>query len=280
MSNYNNFKKTTVNTAEWSYIQSSKGKRIYTKAEYAVAHALTRARNEKGLLQTQVSEEFTQPNTQFKASYFFTTDQYKKFMISKDPKAFWPTASEHNMVDNWNIEDDIDLVLADQVFIPKASDPTKGYTVISGKAATVSVKCMSRPLVSGKLNIEVETFNTANPSLKRQGWIYTSKADWYAFCLGHKVMMVLKSDLLKVVASKEWDLTPPLTPAQAAKNAGRVYDNARSILVDVDSIMPFARVLDLPEWYTEAWDNSSSIDDYYKNRAESFWTKYTTKEEA
>lgn len=251
----------------------SKSKSIYTKAEYAVAVTLNTLRKENGMMKTQITEAFQYEGTEFRGSGFFTTDQYKAKAFGTS--TFWPTANDGVKVDDWNIKDDIDLVLTDLCYFNNGDG--KGCWKLSGKSSTISVKAMNKAMETGNISIEVETYNSKDRTMTRKGWIYTSKAEWYAICLGPKVMMVRKEEIIKLIESEYFPTSNQLTSAAYETNNGRVYDNARNILVPVDRLLPFARVLDLPEWYNTDWNKSARTTAAAKAASVAFWEKHGVK---
>lgn len=253
-----------MSTTSINFEQASKRKSLATKAELAVAEALSKARKSKGLSDKQVSAE--RKDAQFNGSYFFTTDQLAHFSFGET--GFYTTEAEARRFDAMNIEQDIDLVIAD---LFTANNRSK---LSHSKAATVSVKAMNKALETNNISIEMKTFNDRNPSIQRKGWVYTSKATHYAFAVGSKVMVLTKTKLLEIMAEGHWEVREHISEFAKSFNEGRTYNDAQNMLIPVSAILEHSTVFELSDWYVQAWKNSSRTSDKQKALNDGFWARY------
>lgn len=250
-----------MSTTSINFEQAANRKSLATKAELAVAQALSVSRKDKGLSETQATAE--REDAKFHGSYFFTTDQLAHFSFGES--SFYTTEAEARRFDMMNIEQDIDLVLAD-LFTANSRSKLK-----CSKAVTVSVKMMNKALETNNISLELKTFNDKNPSIQRQGWVYTSKATHYAFAIGSKVMVLSKAKLLEIMNDGHWEVRENISAYAKSFNEDRLYNDAQNMLIPVSAILAHSTVFELPQWYVSSWKKSTRTSDKQKALNENFW---------
>lgn len=254
-----------------NYETAAKGKRIWAKAELATAQALSMSRKNAG--KSDVPTTTTRENCEHIGSYFFTTDQLSKFSFGSN--GFFTTDADVSVFDQMNIEKDIDLVLSDLVNFQ--SESGKKIAKMDGLGATISVKSMSKAITTGNISLELKTFNDKNPSISRKGWVFTSKADYYALSIGSKVLLIAKAKLLQVMEDGNWRVSEKLTPFAKSFNEGRTYNDASNMLIPVEDLIEHCHVLDLPEWYVKSWKRAGSTSEQVLAGEERFWQRMLEK---
>lgn len=250
-----------------NYQATAKGRKIWAKAELAVAETLSKARHAKGKSEEQTTEG--REGGVFVASYFHTTDQMGHYSYGSD--SFFTTDADVAKIDRMNIEQDIDLCLVD---VYKHTTERGGFITKTRKATpSVSVKAMNKAMETGNISLELKTFNHANPKLVRKGWVYTSQADFYAFCIGTKVMVISKAKLLQIMDEGNWTVKDNLTDFARSFNEGRMYDDAQNMLIPVDELTEHSIIMDLPTWYVTAWRKAGSTSEKSNNLSKTYWEK-------
>lgn len=248
-------KVTSLNTLE-----AVKGKRISTKAEYAVADALNSSRIVRDLHNTAVSTPVAKwanrEELAHTGSFFHSTDQFADHLMGEE---WFNREGRVHRFDKDNIDRDIDLILGDRWTLGGKMTTLREST----QRTTISVKRMNRALTSGKINIELFTFNHENPSIKRDGWIVTGESTYTALALGHKMLICSTAKLKELVNTPSMTRTriEHLTKERilANKEENRTYTDACNLLIPVEQLFDYcdAAVLDLPEWYCKAWNKDA-----------------------
>lgn len=251
-----------------NYQATAKARPMWAQAELAVAETLSKARHNKGLGTKQTTTN-NHEGAEFVASYFHTTDQLGHYTYGSE--SFYTTDADVARIDNLNIKQDIDLLLVDQY---KHKTERGGYIIKTIQSTpTVSVKSMSKAMETGNISLELKTFNRSQPHKYLKGWIYTSKADWYAFVIGLKVLVITKEKMLQVMEEGHWIVKDKLSDFAFQFNKDRFYNDAENMLLPIDALLEHSMVMDLPEWYTKAWKRSSTTSDKVLNISKTFWEK-------
>lgn len=247
-------KATTLNNKN-----TSKGKRIFTKAEYAVASTLNKLRFEQGSSQKKVDvlegKWAGNEKVEFQGSYFFTTDQMADHYMGET----WFTR-ENRMFDfdKDNIQDDVDLILSDLYKCGRME-------AVKHKGMKISVKQFDRAATSGKVNLEICTYNPETKE-ERAGWATNGNSDFTAMVIGHKMLLV-NSRKLKVLASD------PTTPHQLFENLsyervqenvrqGRYFTDAKNLVVPIEDVIKECDgiVVDMIDWWKPIWSKHVGAD--------------------
>lgn len=252
-------------TISLNYQATAKGRKIWAKCELAVAEALSKARHAKGFGNKQTTEG--REGGEFYGSFFHTTDQMGHYAYGSE--GFFTTAADVERFDRMNIEQDIDLCLVD--IYKHTSENGRVSMKTAASSTSVSVKSMNKAMETGNISLELKTFNHANPKIERTGWVFTSKAEWYAFAVGTKVMMISKAKLLKVMEEGNWTVKDNLTDFARSFNEGRTYDDAQNMLIPVDDLIEHSVIMDLPDWYVTAWKKAGSTSEKSLSLSKTYW---------
>lgn len=247
---------------------ASSRKKMHTQAEYAVMSALNSLRNESGTCGNQTTmptEKFVDKAT-FEGSYFFSTDQMNDHLMGTEN---FSRLSSVNTYDEWNIKHDVDLALCDFYSYGqmKAIRPAQ-----KGVSCFISVKTMNKAVETGKVSIELFSFNNDRPSMKRDGWIKTGCSNYTAICIGTKIVIMSTTELKKLV-DDNMSVYPIYTlraeTVEVNRKQNRTYDNASNIIIPVSELLKLssAKVIDLPEWYATKWNAKADADLREKNKA-------------
>lgn len=254
---------------------AAKGKKIPTKAEYAVADAINRLRFKGGSCNNVGSVPFDKwanhEEVKHNGSYLFTTDQMADHLMGE---AWFTRESRASRFDTDNTDRDIDLIMADRWTLSGKMTTVKEYKN-EGKRITFSVKRSNIACSSGKVSIELFTFNHLNENMKRDGWIESGESTYTVFAIGHKAVVCTTKLLKELVGRKSMVHTiyPHLTPELIQRNIEekRTYTDSCNMAVPITDLIEMCegKVIDLPEWYTKAWDKSATD----KNKAgnKSLW---------
>lgn len=235
------------------------GKRLWAKAEYAVATALSASRMAKGLTEVKV-EECHIEGADHIGSFFYTTDQMGEFYCTEENPISTNAVVNHFDLDN--MQRDIDLWCSSFYF-------AGGRRRFCGKRFPVSVKMQTKALFTGNISLEMSTYNSDTRET-RQGWFVAGQAQAYAFVIGTKVVVVDKKALQELVEQNQYRTVGRLTNAAFATNKGRHFNDASNILVPVTDVLAIAKTFELPCWFVAAFKASEGTD--MMNRSNSFWT--------
>lgn len=263
-------KVTSLNNQE-----ASKGKKIHTKAEYAIADALNLLRYNSGRSKDQNSVPYGKwekhTGVAHTGSYFFTTDQMADHLMGE---TWFNREGRVTRFDTDNMDRDIDLILADR-FCLDGKMTTLRESRFNNNRLTFSVKRSNIACTSGKVSIELKTFHHENKNICRDGWIKKGESNYTAFAIGHKAV-VCSTKMLKELVEAEsmchpiYDhLSPELI--QNNINQNRTYTDAQNMVVPIADLIEYCngQVIDLPEWYTKAWDKAT--DAKYKAGNATLW---------
>ena len=249
-------------------------KKMFTQAEYAVMSALNSLRQGSGSSQTQYAtptEKFAE-SSKFVGSYFFSTDQMCEYKMGTEN---FTRMSRVSTYDSWNMEYDIDLALCDMY----SYGSQRALQVVSKtNPCYISVKKMDKAVETGKVSIELFSFNHDRPSQKRDGWIKSGKSTYTTICIGTK-MVIMPTASLKALVEDNMNVFTVFSnlreeTVEINRKQNRLYNDAANIIIPIGELLKIegAKILDLPEWYTTKWKAKTTKD--VRDQEKALWERF------
>lgn len=237
-------------------------KKMHTQAEYAVMSALNALRHETkaDLSQhTTPTEKFVESATHA-GSYFFSTDQMAEHKMGSENFTRRDRVATY---DDWNIKHDIDLALCDMYTQGKMKSL---IAAPNEKNCYISVKKMDKAVETGKVSIELFSFNHDRPNQRRNGWIVDGCSDYTTICIGTKFIIMKTTELKALVENNKHIFTVfdhlRSETVEINRKQNRTYDDASNIIIPIGELLKMnsSKVMDLPEWYATKWKAKQTKD--------------------
>lgn len=234
-------------------------KKMFTQAEYAVMSSLNALRHGSKASECQTTaptDKFAE-SAVFKGSYFFSTDQMAEHKMGTENFCRLDRVAAY---DDWNIKHDIDLALCDMYGL---NNMTSTKVVGGDSACYISVKKMDKAVETGKVSIELYSFNHDRPSQKRNGWIVDGLSHFTCICVGTKMIVMKTAELKALVENNKHIFTVfdhlRAETVETNRKQNRLYDDAANIIIPIGELMKMnsAKVIDLPDWYKTKWNTKA-----------------------